>query len=98
MKLRPILDRIAVKRESSEAITAGGIMLPDNRTEKETNIGLVIAVGPGGFLGNGERQPMDVEVGDTVFFCDFHTTHDQKIDDDIVILDQEDVLAVIEEL
>ena len=98
MKLRPILDRVAVKREEPKNITSGGVVLPESREDKKTNIGQVIAIGPGDFLKNGERQPMEVAVGETVLFCDFHTTQDHRIGDDIVILDQEDILAVVEEL
>ena len=97
MKLRPIRDRVVVKREKPKTVTDGGIILPE-RAEKQTNIGTVISIGPGGFSKNGERQPMEVVIGDKILFCDFHTTQDQRLGDDIIVLDSEDILAVLEEL
>lgn len=90
MKLLPTLDRVAIKREDSESKTKGGIILPEN-AQKESNYGIVVAVGPGGYNQDGSRRPMGIKVGERVFFTDFHTT---TTGSKIVIADEEDILAV----
>lgn len=90
MILTPTLDRVAIEREDSEAHTEGGIILPD-KFQKESNYGIVLAVGPGGFNADGSRRPMGIKVGDRVFFTDYHTT---TTGSKVVIADEEDVLAV----
>ena len=90
MKLTPTLDRVAIRREDSEAKTKGGIILPD-KAQTESNYGIVVAVGPGAFNQDGSRRPMGIKVNDRVFFTDYHTT---TTNSDIVIADEEDILAV----
>lgn len=91
MKLQPTLDRVAIKRHPKEEKSIGGIVLPDNSKE-ESNYGEVTAVGPGAFNMDGSRRPMEVKRGDIVFFTDYHTTTEKS---GIVIVDMEDILAVV---
>ena len=90
MNLIPTLDRVAICREEKEKVTKGGIVLPGD-AQKESNFGIVVAVGPGGFNQDGTRRPMSVKVNDRVLFTDYHTT---KTGSSIVICDDEDVLAI----
>jgi chaperonin GroES len=93
LKLNPTLDRVAIKREPKEAISEGGIIIPEE-AKRETNYGEVVAVGPGGFNADGSMREMGIKVGDVVFFTDYHTT---TTDCDIVLADEEDILAVVAE-
>lgn len=94
MKLEPTLDRVAIRRTPKEKTTKGGIILPE-QAKKETNFGYVVAVGPGGFNQDGTRRPMSIKKGDCVFFTDYHTTDaGDNVIGDIVIVDEEDVLAI----
>lgn len=93
MKLTPTLDRVAIEREDNEAKTKGGIILPD-KAQKESNYGIVLAVGPGAFNADGSRRQMGIKVGDRVFFTDYHIT---TTGSNVVICDEEDVLAVAKE-
>ena len=89
MKLTPTLDRVAIIREERKKKSDGGILLPN---AKDSNYGEVVAVGLGGFNMDGSRRPMSVKVGDIVFFTDYHvTTTESKV----VIVDDEDVLAIV---
>ncbi len=91
MKLEPTLDRVAIIREEKEKVTEGGIVLPENAKE-ESNYGEVVAVGPGGWNQDGSRREMSVKVGDVVFFTDFHVTQTKS---KVVIVDDEDILAIV---
>ncbi len=93
MKLEPTLDRVAIKREPKEEVSKGGIILPDD-AKKESNFGEVVAVGPGGFNADGTRRPMCVKAGDIVFFSDYHITQTKS---KVVIVDEEDILAVVKD-
>jgi len=90
MKLTPTLDRIAIVREKKEQVSKGGIVIPGD-AQKESNFGRVVAVGPGGFNQDGSRREVSVKVGDRVFFTDYHVTGTGA---DVVIVDDEDVLAI----
>ena len=90
MKLEPILDRVAIIRDDKEKKTQGGIILAGD-AQKESNYGVVVAVGPGGWNQDGSRRKMSVKVKDRVFFTDYHTT---ETGGKIVICDEEDILAV----
>ena len=91
MKLIPTLDRVAIKREDRKKKSKGGILLPN---EEESNYGIVVAVGPGGFNQDGTRREMSVKKGDLVFFTDYHVTVASCM---TVIVDDEDILAVVKE-
>ncbi len=95
MKIRPLHDRVVVRRQEEERTTAGGIVLPDSATEKPAQ-GEVIAVGNGKILENGEVRPLDVKVGDKVLFGKY-AGNEVKIDDeDLLVMREEDIMGVIE--
>lgn len=95
MKIRPLQDRIIVKRLEGEEKTKGGIIIPDSAKEKPME-GKVIAVGKGKLNDNGERSAPDVKVGDTVLFSKYAGT-EVKIDgDEHLIMREDDILGVIE--
>lgn len=97
MNLQPIGDRIIVRRESSEAKTSGGILLPDT-AKKKPQRGVVLAVGPGKLNKKGERQPMQLKAGDKVLFTSWAGDEfkDRKDPNEVLVMHEEDVLAVIE--
>ena len=93
MKIRPLQDRLVVKRTQEEEKTKGGIIIPDTAKEKPVE-GVVIAVGSGTTLKNGKTVPLDVKAGDKVLFGKYSGT-EVKIDgQELVLLREEDVLAV----
>lgn len=95
MKIRPLNDRILVKRLEEEGKTAGGIIIPDSAKEKPAE-GEIIAAGPGKLNDHGERVAMDVKPGDNVLFSKYGGT-DVKIDgEDYLIMREDDILGVIE--
>ena len=93
--LKPMGDRVVVKPKGREETTASGIVLPDTATEKPQQ-GEVVSVGPGRLLDNGKRVELDVRVGDTVLFAKYSGTEFKLESDDLLILNERDVLAVIE--
>ncbi|GFZ92033.1 co-chaperone GroES [Dyella caseinilytica] len=94
-KLRPLHDRIIVKRLEEERVSAGGIVIPDSATEKQTR-GKVIAAGEGRILEDGKVRPMSVKVGEVVLFGKY-SGQDIKIDgEELVFLKEDDIVAVIE--
>jgi chaperonin GroES len=95
MKIRPLNDRILVKRLEEEGTTAGGIIIPDSAKEKPAE-GEIVAVGPGKINDKGERTTMDVKPGERVLFSKYGGT-DVKIEgDDYLIMREDDILGVIE--
>lgn len=95
MKIRPLQDRIIVKRLESEEKTKGGIIIPDSAKEKPME-GKVIAVGNGKLLENGQRSTPEVKVGDHVLFGKYAGT-EVKIDgEEHLILREDDILGIIE--
>ena len=95
MNLRPLHDRVVVKRMEEERTSAGGIVIPDSATEKPMR-GEVIAVGNGKVLDNGETRALDVKTGDTVLFGKY-SGNDVKVgDEELVIMREDDIMAVIE--
>jgi chaperonin GroES len=93
--LKPMGDRVVVKPKGREETTASGIVLPDTASEKPQQ-GEVLSVGPGRLLENGKRVELDVKVGDTVLFAKYSGTEFKLESDDLLILNERDVLAVIE--
>jgi chaperonin GroES len=95
MRIRPLYDRLVVKRIAEETTTKGGIIIPDSAKEKPIS-GQVLAVGNGKIQENGSVRPMDVKAGDRILFGKYTGT-EVKIDgEDHLILREDDVLAVIE--
>jgi chaperonin GroES len=93
--LKPMGDRVVVKPKGREEQTRGGIILPDTAGEKPQQ-GEVLSVGPGRQLDSGKRVEMDVKAGDTVLFAKYSGTEFKLEDDDLLILNERDILAVIE--
>jgi chaperonin GroES len=95
LSLKPLGDRLVVKPKSRDEQTRGGIILPDTASEKPQQ-GEVLSVGPGRRLDNGSLVALDVKVGDMVLFAKYSGTEFKHEDDDLLILNERDVLAVIE--
>ncbi len=95
MKIRPLNDRLLVKRLAEEEVTAGGIIIPDSAKEKPAE-GEIVAVGPGKVSDKGDRVAPQVSVGDRVLFSKYGGT-DVKLDgEDFLIMREDDILGVIE--
>ena len=95
MALRPLQDRLLVKRLEEKEQVQGGIIIPDTAKEKPQQ-GKVLAVGPGRVMDDGKLQPLEIKVGDTVVFGKYAGT-EVKIDgDDLLIIREDDVLGVLE--
>ncbi|GIW28713.1 MAG: 10 kDa chaperonin [Meiothermus sp.] len=92
--LRPLGDRVVVKRIEEEAKTKGGIVLPDTAKEKPQR-GKVIAVGSGRVLDSGTKVPLEVKVGDTVVFAKYGGTEIEIDGEEYIILSERDLLAVL---
>ena len=94
MKIRPLHDRILVKRVDEETKTKGGIIIPDTAKEKPQE-GKVIAVGAGKVNEDGTTRPMDVKTGDRILFSKYAGT-DVKVDgEDLIIIREDDVLGIL---
>ncbi|WP_370210567.1 co-chaperone GroES [Alloalcanivorax venustensis] len=95
MKIRPLHDRVLVRREEEETKTAGGIVLPGSAAEKPSR-GEVIAVGNGKIQENGDVRALDVKAGDTVIFGQY-SGNTVKVDgEELLIMSEAEILAVIE--
>ena len=95
MNIRPLHDRVVVKRLEEERTSAGGIVLPDSATEKPSE-GEIIAAGNGKLLDNGEIRALDVKVGDKVLFGKY-SGNEVKIDgEDYIVMREDDIMGVIE--
>jgi chaperonin GroES len=94
-KVRPLNDRVLVKRMSEEEKTAGGLFIPDSAKEKPAK-GVVIAVGQGKADDHGKRTPLDVKVGDKVLFGKYSGTEIKLDGEEHMILREEEILAVLE--
>ena len=92
--LRPLGDRVVIKPVAREDVTKSGIVLPDTATEKPQQ-GDVLAVGPGRVLDNGDRVTLDLKEGDRVLFAKYAGTEFKHESDELLILSEKDVLAVI---
>ncbi|RUO76614.1 co-chaperone GroES [Idiomarina tyrosinivorans] len=96
MKLRPLHDRVIIKRSEKEAKSSGGIVLTGSAAEKSTR-GEVVAVGNGRILDNGDVRALDVKVGDHVLFNEGYGVKTEKIDgEEFLIMSEADILAIEE--
>jgi len=95
MKIRPLHDRVIIKRMAEERTSPGGIVIPDTAAEKPIK-GKVVAVGNGKILENGEVRPLDIKVGDAVLFGKYSGTEVKVDGEDLLVMREEDVMAVIE--
>ena len=95
MKIRPLQDRIIVKRVAEEETTKGGIIIPDTAKEKPIE-GKVIAAGNGKVLEDGQVRPLDVKAGDRILFAKFAGTEIKLEGEEHLIIREEDILGVVE--
>ena len=95
MKIRPLHDRILVKRLEEERKTASGIVIPDTAAEKPDQ-GEVIAVGKGKILEDGKQRPLDVKVGDRILFGKYSGQTVKVKGDELLVIREEDVMGVLE--
>ena len=95
MKVRPLHDRVLVKRVAEEAKTSGGLFIPESAKEKPAR-GLVISVGAGSRREDGTRNTLDVKTGDTVLFGKYAGTEIKLDDTDHMILKEDEILAVLD--
>jgi chaperonin GroES len=95
MKIRPLYDRVVVRRKEEEEKTAGGIVLPGSAKEKP-NQGEVVAVGLGKALDNGEVRPMSLKVGDQVVFGQYAGNAIKINGEEVIILNETEIFGVIE--
>ena len=94
MKIRPLHDRIVVKREEEREVKKGGIIIPDTAKEKPQE-GKVIAVGSGRVKEDGKKVPLDVKAGDKILFGKYSGSEVKLDDEEYVIMKEDDVLAII---
>ncbi len=95
MNVRPLHDRVVLKRIEEKEVVRGGIIIPDTAKEKPMQ-GEVVAVGPGKLNEEGKRTPMDVKAGDRVLFGKYAGSEIKIDDEDVVIMREEEILAVLE--
>ncbi len=95
MKIRPLHDRIVVKRTAEDATSAGGIVIPDSAAEKPSK-GEVIAVGNGKLLDNGKTLALDTKVGDNVLFAKYSGTEVRIDNEDYLVMREDDIMAVFD--
>ena len=95
MKLRPLHDRVVVKRLEEEKTSPGGIVIPDSATEKPIK-GKIVAVGNGKITENGDVRKLDVKKGDEVLFGKYSGTEVKVDGDELLVMREDDIMAVIE--
>jgi len=95
MNIRPLHDRVVVSRLEEEKTSAGGIVLPDSATEKPSK-GKIVAVGNGKITDSGDVRALDVKVGDTVLFGKYSGTEVKVDGDELLVMREDDIMAVIE--
>ena len=95
MNLRPLHDRVIIKRMEEETTSPGGIVIPDSATEKPIR-GSVVAAGNGKVNESGKVVPMDVKVGDTVLFGKYSGTEVKVEGEELLVMREEDIMAVVE--
>ena len=95
MKIRPLQDRVVVRRIDVENTSAGGIIIPDSAQEKPIQ-GEVIAIGDGAILDDGRRRAIDLKVGDRVLFGKYSGTEVKLDGEELLVMRESDVMAVVE--
>ena len=95
LRLKPLGDRVVVRPLDREEVTKSGIVLPDTAKEKPQQ-GEVVAVGPGRVLDSGDRVSLDVSIGDKIIFAKYSGTEFKLEEDELLILNERDILAVLQ--
>lgn len=95
LNIRPLHDRVIIRRQEEERKTAGGIVIPDSATEKPIR-GEVKAVGKGKILDDGQVRPLDVKVGDHVLFGKYSGTEVKVDGEDLLVMREEDIMAIVD--
>ncbi len=95
MKIRPLHDRVIVRRKEEEKTSSGGIVIPDTAAEKPVR-GEVVAVGHGKILENGEVRALDVKVGDKVLFGKYSGTEVKVENEELLVMREDDIVAILE--
>ena len=95
MKIRPLHDRVVVRRTEEERTSPGGIVIPDSATEKPIQ-GVVVAVGHGKILENGDVRKLDLKKGDKVLFGKYSGTEVKVDGEELLVMREDDVMAVVE--
>ncbi len=95
MKIRPLHDRVIVKRWEEEKTSPGGIVIPDSAAEKPIK-GEVVAVGNGKILENGEKRALDLKVGDKILFGKYSGTEVKVDNEDLLVMREDDIMAVFD--
>jgi chaperonin GroES len=96
MKIRPLHDRVVVRRLEEERTTAGGIFIPDSAAEKPMR-GVVVAIGGGKILENGDTRALAVKVGEKVLFGKYSGTEIKLNAEELVVMREDDIMAVIDD-
>jgi len=95
IKIRPLYDRVIAKREEEEKLSAGGIVIPDSAKEKPVR-GVIMAVGTGKLLDNGDTRSLSVKVGDKILFGKYAGTEVNINNQELLVLREEDIMGIIE--
>ena len=95
MKIRPLHDRVIVKRMEEERKTASGIVIPDSAAEKPDQ-GEVMAIGNGRILDDGKLRPLDIKVGDTILFGKYSGQTVRVKGDELLVMREEDIMGIVE--
>ncbi len=95
MKIRPLHDRVIVRRMEEETTTSGGIVIPDSAAEKPSE-GEIVAAGTGKIAENGDVRPLDVKVGDKILFGKYSGTEVKVEGEDLIVMREEDIMGVVE--
>jgi len=95
MKIRPLHDRVVIKRTEEDSTSAGGIVIPDSASEKPSK-GEVIAVGNGKILDSGDVRGLDLKVGDKVLFGKYSGTEVKVDEEDLLVMREDDIMAIID--
>lgn len=96
MQIRPLYDRVVIRRREEERTSRGGIVIPDTAKDKPV-LGEVIAIGTGKLLENNQIRPLAVKVGDKVLFGKYAGTEVKMNDEEVVVMREDDLMAVVEE-
>jgi len=94
MNIRPLHDRVIIRRMEEEKTSPGGIVIPDSATEKPIK-GEVVAIGKGKMLENGDVRPLDVKVGDTILFGKYSGTEVSVDGEELLVMREDDITAIV---